>query len=84
MTTYPTPDAEGHYWAKLKLADNSDHNSFSWEVVQVYDNIMRPWCEADIEGGECQFVHVPGIEQSQPIDAFVWGPPVPLPEELKR
>lgn len=47
MTAYPTPDREGHWWAKLKLAENPDDNSTGWEVVQVFDNIMRPWCEAD-------------------------------------
>lgn len=75
MSDYPTPETEGHYWAKLRLADNSDHNSVDWEVVQVFDNIMRPWCEADIESGECMMAHVPGIEQGYPLDAFVWGPP---------
>ena len=80
--SYPTPETEGHYWAKLRLAEDPDHNSVNWEVVQVFDNIPRPWCEADIETGECMMVHVPGIEQSQALDAFVWGPPVPVPAAL--
>ena len=82
--TYPTPDREGHYWAKLRLADNPDHNTHTWEVVFVFDNIMRPWCEADIESGECQMVSVPGMEASQLIDAFIWGPRVEIPQELYR
>lgn len=86
MSAYPTPAQAGHYWAKLKLADQPDGeewNSSNWEVVQVFDNILRPWCEADIETGECQMVSVPGVSRAQPIDAFVWGPPVPLPTELE-
>lgn len=82
MGRYPTPEHEGHWWAKLKLADNPADNSSQWEVVQVWDNILRPWCEADIETGECMMVSVPGLEGSQLIDAFVWGPPVPKPEGL--
>ncbi len=81
--TYPTPEVEGHYWAKLRLAENPDHNSASWEVVQVFENIQRPWCEADLETGECLMVSVPGIEGGQLVDAFVWGPPVVMPLELK-
>lgn len=80
---YPTPEREGHWWAKLKLAEDG-HKSVQWEVVQVFDNIMRPWCEADIETGECMMAHVPGIEQSYPLDAFAWGPSVHLPPELER
>ena len=81
---YPTPQVEGHYWAKLKLADNPDDNSSDWEVVQVFDNMLRPWCEADIEGGECMMASVPGIEGGQRIDAFVWGPAIPRPRELDQ
>lgn len=80
---YPTPEQPGHYWAKLKLADNPDHNSVSWEVVQVYDNYPRPWCEADIESGECMLACVPGIVEAQAIDLFVWGPKVTRPKELE-
>ena len=78
-----TPEREGHWWAKLRLAENPDHNSADWEVVQVYDNILRPWCQADIESGECMLASVPGIERSYPLDAFVWGPPVHKPEDLR-
>lgn len=69
--TYPTPNAEGHYWGKFvhKMPNGEDWVSVDWEVVQVFDN-----------GGEdCDMlrVAVPGIEPSQPIDAFTWGPRVP-------
>lgn len=84
MSQYPTPTREGHWWAKLRLADNPDDNSSQWEVVLVWENISKPWCEADIESGECMMVSVPGLEAAQLIDAFVWGPPVHLPEELAR
>ena len=73
---HPTPEHPGHYWAKLRLADDPDHNSVDWEVVQVFDNIMRPWCEADIETGECMLAHVPGTSNPYPLDAFVWGPSI--------
>jgi hypothetical protein len=80
---HPLPAHEGHYWAKLKLADNPDNNSADWEVVQVFDNILRPWCEADIETGECMMASVPGVQGCQPLDAFVWGPSISKPEELR-
>lgn len=76
MTRYPTPNLEGHWWAKLKLHDNPDLNSVDWEVVQVFDN--------NGEGDEAFMVSVPGIEGGQRIDAFVWGPAVHLPEGLRR
>lgn len=70
---YPTPVREGHWWAKLKLHDEPDLNSVDWEVVQVVDN----------GGPSPVMASVPGIEDSQPIDAFVWGPEVVKPVELK-
>ena len=79
MSRYPIPEQEGHWWAKLKLAENEDDNSPDWEVVQVFDNITRPWCQADIETGECMMAHVPGLEKTQLLDAFVWGPEVVKP-----
>lgn len=79
MATYPMPAREGHWWAKLRLADQPDGeewNSPDWEVVQVHDN--------NGEGDEAFMVAVPGVPRAQRLDAFVWGPPVHLPEELKR
>lgn len=75
MSPYPTPAREGHWWAKLKLAENPDDNSVDWEVVQVFDN--------NGEGDEAFRVAVPGIERSNSRDAFVWGPPVHKPDDLK-
>lgn len=78
MTRYPTPDREGHWWAKLKLAENEDDNSVDWEVVQVFDNNGPP-------GSVEEFMaSVPGIERGQRLDAFIWGPPVHKPPELGR
>lgn len=76
MTKYPTPAREGHWWAKLRLAENEDDNSVNWEVVQVFDN--------NGTGDEAFMVSVPGIEKGQRLDAFVWGPPVHRPVELDR
>ena len=77
MAKYPVPEQPGHWWAKLRLHDDPELLSVDWEVVQVFDNIVRPWCEADIEAGECMLASVPGIEGGQRLDAFVWGPQVP-------
>jgi hypothetical protein len=75
MSRHPTPAREGHWWAKLRLHDNADLNSVNWEVVQVFDN--------NGEGEFAFMASVPGIEGAQPIDAFVWGPHVPMPEDLR-
>lgn len=85
MRPYPTPTHEGHWWAKLRLHDNPDLNSVNWEVVQVFENMLGEPCEADLAAGAHKWLaSVPGIKESQPLDAFVWGPPVHLPEELRR
>lgn len=80
--TYPTPEAEGWFWAKLRLAEEPDTNSSTFEPCFAFDNILRPWCEADIETGECMMVSVPGVERSYPLDAFVWGPQIIKPDGL--
>lgn len=82
MSKWLVPEAEGWFWAKLRLADNPEDNSPDWEVVYAFDNIMRPWCEADVETGECMMVSVPGVVGAQRIDAFVWGPAIARPAEL--
>lgn len=74
MGKFPTPAAEGHFWAKLRLAENPDDNSINWEVVQVFDN--------NGEGDEAYMASVPGIARGQRLDAFVWGPEVTKPSEL--
>jgi len=75
---YPTPEREGHWWAKLKMHDNPDLNSVDWEVVQVWDNNGN-----ERNGAPPYLASVPGVEGSHPLDAFVWGPPVHKPHELK-
>jgi len=70
--TYPMPDTEGHYWAKLvhphKMPESEDWASGEWEVVQVHDN--------NCAGVMDWRVAVPGIEPGQLMDAFIWGPRV--------
>ena len=70
---YPTPDHEGHFWAKLirpsRMPVGEDWRSSDWEVVQVYDN--------NGEGDEAFGVFVPGVRVVQWIPDFVWGPEVP-------
>jgi len=75
---YPTPEREGHWWAKLCLHDEPDLNSVDWEVVQVWDNNGN-----ERNGAPPFLVHVPGVQESQPLDHFIWGPPVHKPHELK-
>lgn len=75
MAKYPTPSREGHFWAKLTLHENDDLRSTDWEVVQVFDN--------NGEGEYAFMASVPGIEGGQPMDAFVWGPAVEKPQELR-
>ena len=69
--TYPTPNREGHYWAKLVRPTDPDLCSTNWEVVQVFDN----------NGGEFR-AFSPGVEGSQSLDAFQWGPRVVKPAGL--
>lgn len=75
MSRYPTPDREGHWWAKLRLHDDPELNSVNWEVVQVFDN--------NGEGELAFMAAVPGVQSANRLDAFVWGPHVPMPEELQ-
>lgn len=75
MAKYPTPNREGHFWAKLTLHENDDLRSTDWEVVQVFDN--------NGEGEYAFMASVPGIEGGQPMDAFVWGSAVEKPQELR-
>lgn len=73
MSRHPTPNQEGHYWAKLvhpyREPEDEDWASLDWEVVQVSDNLGT--------GDDKWRVFVPGIETGQLIDAFTWGPRVP-------
>ena len=73
MARYPTPDHEGHWWAKLihprEMPAGEDWKSCDWEVVQAIDN--------NGEGDEAWLVFVPGIGVGQWVPDFVWGPEVP-------
>lgn len=79
---YPTPTAEGFYWAKWRIADEGTPEgeqqtpSDSWEVVDVYEN------SADEKSPEHLRVHVSGQPRSQSLGNFIWGPQVDLPAEL--
>lgn len=70
---YPTPDAEGHFWAKLmtphNMPEGEDWASWDWEVVRVFDG--SPTETKDLRA------FVGGIPVTQPLDAFEWGPRVP-------
>ena len=82
MPKYPTPDHEGHWWAKLvhptRMPEGEDWASVDWEVVQVFDNNGPP-------GDPEEFgVHVPGVRYVQWVQDFVWGPEVLRPAELSR
>lgn len=67
-----TPHTEGHYWAKQISSDDICYEpSGEWEVVQTFDN-----------GGD-KFelrVFVPGLEMSESVSNFEWGPRVIAPK----
>jgi len=75
VTKHPVPTKEGHYWAKWRIAADGTIEgdeitpSDIWEVVQV-----------NINGGTDPetylSVSVPGVEKTQWLDCFVWGPRV--------
>lgn len=80
MPRFPTPDREGHFWAKLvhptRMPEGEDWASTDWEVVQVFHNNGEP-------GDPEEFgVHVPGVRMVQWVQDFVWGPRVDLPREI--
>ena len=74
MARYPTPDHEGHWWAKLihpvgePDGEKGEWRSADYEVVQVWDN--------NGEGDETFGVHVPGVPVTQWLPDFVWGPEI--------
>lgn len=69
-----TPMKTGFYWAKWRIADEGTKEgdeltpSDQWEVVHVFENI------ADTEDPEYLRVEVPGVERSQSLENFFWGP----------
>ena len=70
---YPLPTETGHYWAKLVSPTDmpvGEHwNSTNWEVVQVNDN--------GGSGSGQLTASVPGVEPSQWLENFIWGPRIP-------
>jgi hypothetical protein len=65
------PRTEGHYWAKQIASDDvRNEPSDTWEVVQTFEN----------RAGKFELrVFIPGVERSQPISNFQWGPRVIRP-----
>lgn len=76
MSKYKTPTKSGFYWAKWRIcADGTaDEEMFQpedrWCPVEVYVNTSDPTDDDFFR------VFVLGVEKSQPIDGFVWGPRV--------
>lgn len=77
---FDTPTMPGFFWAKLMspkdVPEGEDFESVDWEVVEVFINCIDP------DDDEHLRASVNGIERSQPIDAFLWGPQVKKPKEL--
>jgi hypothetical protein len=69
------PSAEGFYWAKWKIAEDGTTDADDgvvapdkWEVVEVFQNHFN-------DGEPEQWLaSVPGVEKSQSIENFYWGP----------
>lgn len=70
------PDHEGFFWAKQiavtpGTADEQDFEpSDRWEVVEVYDN------GGEAGGPDERRVFVLGVERTQCLINFIWGPEV--------
>ena len=73
------PIGPGFYWAKMIKADpntrdGEDCLSDRWETVEVVTNSIDP------SHREYLMVSVPGIEQSQSIENFEFGPQIHMPD----
>lgn len=72
---YQTPTKPGWFWAKWQIASEATRDgaeltpSGRFEVVEVVENAAE-------EDPEHLMVSVPGVEASQALDAFFWGPEV--------
>lgn len=66
------PSQPGFYWGKWKIAAEGTREadeltpSNTWEVMEVFRNCVDP------DDDEYLMVSVPGVEQGQPLDGFVW------------
>jgi hypothetical protein len=70
------PTKPGYYWAKWRIpSDDTPPECFvlsdTWEIVQVNANQVD-WAD-DPMADEALSVMVPGVQQSQWRDCFVWG-----------
>lgn len=72
---HPTPTKPGWFWAKWQIASDATRDgddltpSDRFEVVEVVMN------HGD-DPRESLMVSVPGVEASQALDAFFWGPEI--------
>lgn len=76
----PLPHRSGYYWAKWQAAAPDTREaqhltpSRDWEVVWVFEN------GSEAADSEYLRVLVVGVEQSQKLDDFQWGPgPITAP-----
>lgn len=79
------PTKKGFYWAKWKKVEegtvldlNDDLLTGKWETVEVFENCL------DKNDDEYLRVFVGGVQKSQPIKNFEWGPQIfaqPLMQE---
>lgn len=79
MDKHSTPTRPGYYWAKWRIAADGTRDgdeltpSSQWEVVEVCENHNG-------EPGEELSVSVAGVEKTQWLDCFIWGPgPLKVP-----
>lgn len=74
MSGHPTPTRPGFYWAKWKIADEGTRDGDEltpndrWEPVEVAVNSGSP------DDPDYLRVDVPGVERSQSLGNFFWGP----------
>ena len=74
-----TPDKEGSFWGRWHTPEAGTQdcgeccNGNVWEIHAVFDN-------NGFDGEDRFRVLVPGVERSQPLDAFEWGEEVERPD----
>lgn len=82
------PTKPGYYWAlwikeaKGTKGAGDDVMSGEWEIVEVWENFIGDTCPADEDIKWCVNVH--GVEQTQWVESFKWGNPVPGRLEIER
>lgn len=82
QNTHPTgrlPQEPGHYWAKwLTAAEGTIEGdeitpALRWEIVQVNVNALNWKLLTDEQDMDRLSVFVPGVQQTQRRDFFLWG-----------